>query len=72
MTSFTNEEEEAVNLTNVVPYLLETALIEKGAIHTKAANFQKHVESSKGVVTGQNPASAAGVAQGMVEALEQA
>ena len=69
LTSFTNEEEEAVNLTDVVPYLLETELIAKGAIHTKAPNFKAHVESSERVVTGQNPASAAGVAQGMVDAI---
>ncbi len=72
VSSFTNEEEAAVKLNEVVPFLLEPALIERGATHTKAPNFQSHVEVSERLVTGQNPASAKGVGEQMVKLLSAA
>jgi putative intracellular protease/amidase len=45
----------------------QNALIERGAIHTKAANFQAHIEVADRLVTGQNSASASGVGEKMVE-----
>ncbi|MHC5748621.1 MAG: type 1 glutamine amidotransferase domain-containing protein [Nostoc sp.] len=69
ISCFTNEEEAAVGLSDVVPFLLAPKLIEQGATHTKAANFQKHVVVSDRLVTGQNPASATGVAEGIVKLL---
>ncbi|MGV2830407.1 type 1 glutamine amidotransferase domain-containing protein [Myxosarcina sp. GI1(2024)] len=70
LAAFTNEEEEAVELTEQMPFLLETKLIERGAQHTEAPNFQPHVVASDRLVTGQNPASATGVAEQMVELLQ--
>jgi putative intracellular protease/amidase len=70
VAGFTNEEEVAVGLSEVVPFLLESALIERGAIHTKAEKFQTHVVVSDRLVTGQNPASAAGVGEAIVECLK--
>ena len=70
LAAFTNEEEEAVELTEQMPFLLETKLIERGAQHTEADNFQPHVVASDRLVTGQNPASATGVAEQMVELLQ--
>ncbi|MCC3405966.1 MAG: type 1 glutamine amidotransferase domain-containing protein [Microcoleus sp. PH2017_10_PVI_O_A] len=67
VAAFTNEEEAAVGLTNIVPFLLESTLIERGAKFTKVANFEVCVVASERLVTGQNPASAAGVGEGMVE-----
>ncbi|MBD2520708.1 type 1 glutamine amidotransferase domain-containing protein [Nostoc sp. FACHB-973] len=69
VSCFTDEEEAAVGLSEVVPFLLAPKLIEQGATHTKAANFQKHVVVSDRLVTGQNPASATGVAEQMVKLL---
>ena len=69
VAAFTNEEEEAVELTEQMPFLLETKLIERGAQHTEADNFESHVVASDRLVTGQNPASATGVAEQMVELL---
>jgi putative intracellular protease/amidase len=69
VSTFTNEEEEAVGLTEVVPFLLESKLVERGATVEKAENFQEKVSVSDRLVTGQNPASAAGVAESMVELL---
>ncbi|MBF2075507.1 MAG: type 1 glutamine amidotransferase domain-containing protein [Synechococcales cyanobacterium C42_A2020_086] len=68
---FTNEEEVAVELADVVPFLLEDKLIERGATVAKAPNFQEKVVVSDRLVTGQNPASAAGVAEQMVMLLKQ-
>jgi putative intracellular protease/amidase len=69
VSSFTNEEEAAVGLTDVVPFLLETALKEHGAQITKAPNFQAHTAVSERLVTGQNPASATPVAKQVVATL---
>jgi putative intracellular protease/amidase len=69
VSCFTNEEEAAVGLTDVVPFLLESKLIERGAAVEKAANFQKKVVICDRLVTGQNPASAAGVGEAMVKLL---
>lgn len=69
VAAFTNEEEAAVGLTDVVPFLLSAKLIDRGATHTKADNFQAHVEVSDRLVTGQNPASAKGVGEQIVQLL---
>lgn len=58
LAAFTNAEEEAVGLTQVVPFLLQSELEKLGATHTSAANFTENVEVSDRLVTGQNPASA--------------
>jgi putative intracellular protease/amidase len=71
ISCFTNEEEAAVGLTDVVPFLLESKLIDRGAIVEKAANFQKKVVTSDRLVTGQNPASATGVGEAMVKLLKK-
>ncbi|GGJ49590.1 type 1 glutamine amidotransferase domain-containing protein [Deinococcus roseus] len=70
VAAFTNQEEAAVNLTNVVPFLLESKLVERGAKHIPAANFQSNVQVSERLVTGQNPASSAGVAEAVVKLLQ--
>lgn len=67
IAGFTNDEEVAVGLRDVVPFLLESTLSERGATYTKAANFQAHVEVSDRLVTGQNPASARQVGEQMVK-----
>lgn len=71
VSSFTNEEEKAVGLSNVVPFLLESKLIERGARHTKSPLWQSHVEVSERLVTGQNPASAEQVGKAMVKLLSK-
>jgi len=70
VSAFTNSEEEKVGLTKVVPFLLASKLEERGAKHLAAPDFEKQVVSSGRLVTGQNPASAAGVAEKMVEMLK--
>ena len=69
LTSFTNGEEEAVQATKIVPFLLETELKNHGANHIAAENWSNHVEIDGRLVTGQNPASAAGVGAEIVKLL---
>lgn len=70
VNSFTNEEEIAVKLENVVPFLLESKLIERGAIFEKSGLWQKHITVDQRVVTGQNPQSAKGVGQATLREIE--
>ena len=69
VSAFTNEEEAAVKLDTVVPFLLADALEEHGAHHEPGPDWQEKVVVSERLVTGQNPASAAGVAKAVVEVL---
>lgn len=69
ISAFSNTEEEAVKLTDQMPFLLESKLKERGALYSKAPNFEAHSVSDQRLVTGQNPASASGVAKKMIEAL---
>ncbi|WP_129667921.1 type 1 glutamine amidotransferase domain-containing protein [Phytoactinopolyspora endophytica] len=71
VAAFTNEEEAAVGLTEVVPFLLADALTARGATHVPAAAFTENVVIDDRVVTGQNPQSAAGVARGVLESLSR-
>jgi putative intracellular protease/amidase len=69
VSAFTNEEESAVGLADVVPFLLQTRLEERGATHSGAPAFAAHVVRDGRLVTGQNPVSAAGVAEAVLETL---
>ncbi len=69
LTSFTNNEENEVQATEIVPFLLETELKNHGAIHFAEKNWSNHVEVDGRLVTGQNPASAAAVGNAVVKLL---
>ncbi len=71
VNSFTNEEEAAMELTGVVPFLLESRLRERGGRFSAAPKFQEHVVVSERLVTGQNSTSAPGVAQAVVQLLKR-
>ena len=71
VASFTDEEERAIELENVVPFLLASKLEEHGAIHTKAENFKPHVEVDGRLVTAQNPPSAKLMGEVMVKVLSE-
>jgi putative intracellular protease/amidase len=72
VAAFTNDEERTVGLAEIVPFLLADRLVERGAVHKPAPNWQKQVVISERLVTGQNPASAEGVADAMVTVLSHA
>lgn len=63
------EAEERGHSEHDVPFMLDQALREEGARLTHADPFQEHVVSDGRLITGQNPASAAGVAGAMLRAL---
>lgn len=69
VAAFTNDEEAAVGLSDVVPFLLSDRLAERGAQLVPAATFTPNVVTDGRLVTGQNPQSAAGVAHAVVAAL---
>jgi len=71
VNAFTNEEEEAVKLENVVPFALETKLIERGAIFEKSGLWQPHVTVDQRLVTGQNPQSAHQVGEAVLKLLKK-
>lgn len=68
VTAFTNDEERAVGMTSVVPFLLADALVERGATYEASPAFMPRVVVDGRLVTGQNPASAAAVAEAAVAA----
>lgn len=70
VNGFTNEEEEIVKLTKVVPFLLEDKLKERGGIYEKSAPWQVHVTQDGRLITGQNPQSAKGVGEALRNALK--
>lgn len=57
VTGFTNSEEEAVQLTKVVPFLVEDELKAKGGIFSKGADWSNYTREDGLLLTGQNPAS---------------
>ncbi len=71
VNSFTNEEEIAVKLENVVPFMLEAKLIERGAKFEKSGMWQEHVTVDQRLVTGQNPQSAKGVGEAILAELQK-
>jgi putative intracellular protease/amidase len=71
INAFTNEEEIAVKMNKVVPFALETTLIERGAKFEKSGLWQSHVVTDNKVVTGQNPQSAKAVGEAILKIINQ-
>jgi len=69
VTGFSNSEEAAVELTDIVPFLLENDLQEKGGKYSKGDDWEPYVCVDDFLVTGQNPASSELVAQKLIELL---
>jgi putative intracellular protease/amidase len=69
VTGFTNTEEEEVQLTHVVPFLVEDELKRLGGIYEKAPNWQSFVITDGRLITGQNPASSTAGAQALLTLL---
>lgn len=67
VTGFSNTEEAAVGLTDVVPFLVEDMLKARGGTYRRADDWHAHVETDGLLVTGQNPASSAGTAQALLD-----
>ena len=70
VTGFTNSEEEAVQLTNVVPFLVEDVLKANGGIYSKGDDWASYVVTDGLLLTGQNPASSEAVAEALLAKLK--
>jgi putative intracellular protease/amidase len=69
VTGFTNTEEEAVGLTDVVPFLVEDMLKANGGKYSKLGDWQPYVITDGLLITGQNPASSGPAAEALLAAL---
>jgi len=70
VTGFSNTEEAAVQLTKVVPFLLEDILQENGGIYSKKGDWQSYAIQDGNLITGQNPASSGLVAEKLFKMLQ--
>ncbi len=71
VTGFTNSEEDLVQLTDVVPFLVEDMLKENGGIYSKKGDFEEYVIEDGLLITGQNPASSEKVAEMLLAQLQK-
>ena len=71
VTGFTNTEEAAVQLTDIVPFLLEDELKNKGGHYTKAVDWASYVVKDGLLITGQNPGSSAEAAKQLLQLLSK-
>jgi putative intracellular protease/amidase len=78
ITSFTNEEEEQAGMTDMIPWLVESRLVERGATFQKAEKawgekvvVDKDSSTGRILITGQNPASAGKMAEEVLKALQK-
>lgn len=69
VTGFSDSEEAAAGLADVVPFLVEDMLKENGGIYSSQADWQSHVVTEANLVTGQNPASSADAARAVLAQL---
>ncbi|WP_133916919.1 type 1 glutamine amidotransferase domain-containing protein [Streptomyces sp. NBC_00582] len=72
VTGFANSEEEAVQLTDVVPFLVEDELTKLGGVYSKTDDWQPYVLTDGLLITGQNPASSAPAADALIKLVTQA
>jgi putative intracellular protease/amidase len=71
LTAFANSEEKEGNNETVVPFLLQSRLTERGGLFKAAANWQANVITDERLITGQNPASAKGIALEIIKLISQ-
>jgi len=69
VTGFTNSEEDAVQLTNIVPFLLEDELIKRGGDYQKVADWNAFAVQDGLLISGQNPASSELAAEKLLASL---
>lgn len=70
VTGFSNSEESAVGLREVVPFLLENMLVENGAFYSNADDWAPFAIQDGNLITGQNPASSELVAEKLLASLK--
>lgn len=70
ITGFTNSEEDAVHLSSVVPFMLESELKKLGAHYSKGPDWGSYVQQDGLLITGQNPGSSEAAAKLLLETLK--
>jgi putative intracellular protease/amidase len=70
VTGFTNTEEAAVQLTDIVPFLVEDMLVTNGGKYSKGDDWKPYVVIDGKLITGQNPASSEPAAQAVLRQLK--
>ena len=70
VTGFTNTEEAAVQLTDIVPFLVKDMLVKNGANYSKGADWQPFIVADGTLITGQNPASSEAAALAVLRQLK--
>jgi putative intracellular protease/amidase len=71
VSGFTNDEEDAVQKSEVMPFMLETVMKERGARFVSCSNWASNVITDQRLITGQNPASAEGCADAIIAHFEK-
>jgi putative intracellular protease/amidase len=71
VTGFTNTEEAAVGLTDIVPFLVEDELVKQGGIFSRTADWGSYVVTDGLLTTGQNPGSSAAAAETLLKQLQK-
>jgi putative intracellular protease/amidase len=66
VTGFTNSEEEGVQLTDIVPFLVEDELVKLGGDYSKIGDWESYVVEDGLLITGQNPASSSATADALL------
>ena len=70
VTGFSNTEEAAVGLTDVVPFLVEDMLTGHGGLYERGPDWASHVVVAHNLITGQNPASSKAAADALLALLQ--
>lgn len=70
-TCFSNVEERHIEQEKLVPFMLESMLVEQGGIAKNAGIFEANVVTDGALITGQNPASSIGTAEAVIHQLRQ-
>jgi len=70
VTGFSNSEEDLVELTEIVPFLLEDELTRKGAIYSRKEDWTSYIVTDGMLITGQNPASSEAAAIVLLDMLK--
>ncbi len=71
LTSFTNDEEDEVQKSAKMPFMLESKLKEQGAIFHAKSNWEDHIVVDNRLITGQNPFASQSIAQAIIKAIKE-
>ena len=71
ITSFTNKEEDEVKKSAMMPFMLESKLVEQGALFQAKENWADHVVVDGKLITGQNPSASASIADAIIKSLKE-